>query len=215
LQFLPYIVAVLSLLIPIFFLVYWLSKKLRALPPLSPKLRIVAFVALLILASIVPIRIFTGWAPAGPVFVAVGLYALSLIAYFVLIFAAWRIARRPNARWPASVLSFLLTIPLLFLVNPFWIFVAVLSMPGANLTSSRISPMLTYQISEQQALFSGTKFDSYEIYKQPVWFPVIQRKMANGPTNCPRKDISFSPGLDSNTVLMSCQNALPKEIKLH
>ncbi|MGA9667604.1 MAG: hypothetical protein WBQ94_00260, partial [Terracidiphilus sp.] len=74
----------------------------------------------------------------------------------------------------------------------------------------RISPTLSYRVYRVTVL---TTFYQVRIYRQPRWFPVIQKEVGFGQPPCdPPDTISFRPGditvylgSDQHTLKMSCQ----------
>ena len=70
----------------------------------------------------------------------------------------------------------------------------------------RISPTLSYQTARAHALIGGAAFEQYRIYRNPRWFPLMQKRITTGPLPCP--SATFGPGRDERTVQITCVNGL-------
>jgi hypothetical protein len=201
----------------------------RKLSTLPQSRRLIVLAVLLVITAVGPVELLSGWALAIPVLSGVA-FGLSSVAYILAIIAAWVCADGPRSRWLGRGFSIVLALPGLglaisLLKDPIGLLVVLAFALGTreqSRASGRISATLTYKTSTISRAGEKSTSEAYEIYRNPRWFPLIRTSVGEGPTDCESGRVTFSPGRDEHTILMSCQltqpwrgmNALTTEVPL-
>jgi hypothetical protein len=196
------------LLTGLFFAGRWANGKLATL---SLSGRIMMLAALLCLGAVAPFETWSRWTIAVPF--APALFALSMLAYFLAIVAAWTLVESWPARWLGRACSVVLALPLLSIAfsvatNPMGVLLLILVAPALGQqteSSGRISPTLVYTVGTSHGLVGNTPFETYEIYRNPRWLPWIHKRVSNGPANCDSAHLTIGPGSNDDTVRMTCR----------
>jgi hypothetical protein len=147
---------------------------------------------------------------------AIGAYYLAM---FLLLFGkrmAWRLNRIVAIVGICTPILAAIFLPGIFLVALF----AVASDTNKPVFHGRVSPTVSYKIWEDEGFNGGTHY-SYAIYRNPHWFPFLQKEVAKGPTlTCypPSQEVGVHPGRNTNTVSLWCRSdgteSAPQEISL-
>jgi hypothetical protein len=209
-------VGILGTLIELVFLIIticavWLLVRELATPPRS--WRAVLITLSLILFSLAPIQLFTGYSVAFRHAPAV-IYLLSIAAYFLAMILLWR-GKRTVKHLNRIMAAINIVIPLICVtLSPMLLLVLLIVIFETNgigpLAEGRISPTISYQIFVVQDL---TTHYEYKIYRNPRWFPLIQKEVGSGEPPCGPpafvsvrpEDISVHLDRNEHTLSMSCR----------
>ncbi len=161
--------------------------------------------ALLLLAVLLaPLQFASDYSLATP-FGPFAIYGVACLAYIVMMMVVWR-----RSRVAAGLGLALPGAPLL--VGAHGILLAVAVGLGARgirpVAEGRISPTVSYRIVLSHGLFGATPYYEYKIYRNPRWFPLIQKKVTNSALPCgwqsePKDDV-IGPGRDETQVEIRC-----------
>jgi hypothetical protein len=162
--------------------------------------------ALLLLAVVLaPIQLATGYSLASVV-APLAIDGISFLAYLATMIAVWRKSRL------VSVLG--LAIPVIGLIAAGPGLLLVLSLRTSRyfpVAEGRISPTASYRIFQRYSIWGGTPYYGFTIYRNPRWFPVIEKEAARGATPCGNElhDTTIGAGQEENVVVVTCRSAGP------
>jgi len=155
--------------------------------------------ALVFLILLEVMQLFSGYAlaiPGAPFFTVV----FAVIAYVLAMFFLWQ--KLPLA----GIIG--LALPLVFIRRGLLVVLLLIVATGGFLPSGwgRISPTLSYQIVESRGMIGRGTVLQYRLYRNPRWFPLIQKRVRVGLMLCP--DATFEPGTNEHTVRVTftCNN---------
>jgi len=141
--------------------------------------RISVVLLLLFLMILEPIQYLTEYSVSlsfGPVLIL----ALSLGACLLQEILVWRESRVFGlAEIPGLLASLALFVALFFSSGSIFDLAGTASL--SPLMSGRLSPVLSYRITAAQSIIGGAKFYRYEIYTNPLRFPLVQRRIQSEP----------------------------------
>jgi hypothetical protein len=158
---------------------------------------------LMILLGVV--QILTGYTvalPMAPVLTPVLAFVAYILGIFLLCHKS-RIAAATGIIIPAVLLlSTLVRLGRGLVV----VLVVILAMGGfVPIAYGRISPRLSYQIVERRGLINDTPMDEFTIYRNPRWFPLMQKRVARGRLPCGPGD-AISPDPTEQSVKITCDS---------
>ncbi len=159
--------------------------------------------ALLLLAVVLaPIQLATGYSLASVV-APYAIDCISCLAYLATMIAVWRKSRL------VSVLG--LAMPVMGLIAAGPGLLLVLSLRTSRffpVAEGRISPTASYRIFQRYSIWGGTPYFGYVIYKNPRWFPLVEKEVTLGAMPCGNglNDAAIGRGRDETVVLITCRN---------
>lgn len=181
----------------------------------SPKVRrrVAFFLFLLMLLGL--IEFITGYTLAVP-YASVVTPLVFLAAYVLELLLLWhwghfkwnwnRVAAAlglgaPMAFFIADLRTLGLALAVFFGVNGF-----------RPVAEGRLSSNLTYRVMIDHNLF-GTDYYGYHIYRNPAWFPLVEKRIARGPLECEDTQtdlkaggfkLTLRPPIEKNAVRVAC-----------
>jgi hypothetical protein len=198
----------------------WLLVRELSTPPLRWRARLIIASLALLLAAL--LECITGYylailfAGIATCIVAIGAYYLAM---FLLLFGkrvTWHLNRVIAIVGICTPILTAILLPGILLVGLF----VVASDTNKPVFCGRVSPTVSYKITADEGFNGGTHY-SYAIYRNPHWLPVLEKKVANGPTlSCDptSQEVGVRPGKNSNSVSLWCRSgeseSVPQEIPL-
>jgi hypothetical protein len=191
------------------FLMRWVARQ-------SAKVRRRAALFLFLLILLGPIEFLTGYTLASP-YAGVIIPLVSLAAYVPGLLLVWH---WQDSRWnwnrPAAALG--LGAPVLYLVfnlrDLAIVFAVFLGTNGIHpVAEGRLSSNLSYRVVVDHSLYGGAAYYAYHVYRNPVWFPLVEKRIARGPLECEdsqadlaRSDfkIALRPPVEKGAIHVAC-----------
>jgi hypothetical protein len=175
---------------------------MRSVAKLAPRRQWGSAAILLLFILLEAVQWFAGYTlaiPMAPLLTMV----FGIIAYILGVFLLC-------LKSPAAA-AIGITVPLFFIVflvgRGFILLVLFVGMEGFVPDDwGRVSPTLSWQTFRGHAPIGGSAFEGYKIYRNPAWFPLIQKKVTNGSMPCQKG--MFSRGRDEHSIQITCANRL-------
>jgi hypothetical protein len=191
------------------FLIRWVARQ-------SAKVRRRAALLLFLLILLGPIEFLTGYTLASP-YAEVIIPLVSLVAYLLGVLLVWH---WKDSKWnwnrPAAALG--LGAPMLYLIfnlrDLAIVFAVFLGTNGIHpVAEGRLSSHLSYRVVVDHSLYGGAAYYVYHVYRNPVWFPLVEKRIARGPLDCEDSQadletsdftIALRPPVEKEAIHVAC-----------
>jgi hypothetical protein len=153
----------------------------------SAKVRQLTALLLFLLILPAPVEFLTGYTLATP-YAGVVTPLVSMVAYVLELLLLWH---WKNSKWNWNRLAAALGLgaPMFYLTVNFTGLALVFSVfLGANgfrpVAAGRLSSNLSYRVVTDHNLYGNTAYYAYQVYRNPAWFPLVEKRVARGPLEC-------------------------------